>query len=99
MPRRVKCCGQVRPAEELDSPFNLRDAGNQFMYAARTKATHLWHRVRHIAESPIGSGSASINSPAVAYRFNGREYILIGSNVYAQFTHRGGDTLFAFALP
>ncbi len=94
-----KVLWQVRPAEELATPFDLRDAGGQFIYATRTKATHFWHRVRHIAESPIGSGSASINSPAVAYRYNGREYILIGSNVFEQFTHRGGDTLFAFALP
>ncbi len=91
-----KVLWNVHPTDVIVSPFDAREVTGQLAYAVAKRFSGLWHRARH---TESGFGDAMINSPPIAYRMNGREYILIGSNEFHGYTHAGGDTLFAFTLP
>jgi alcohol dehydrogenase (cytochrome c) len=86
----------VRPGDTVLAHFDVHDRAEQFLSALKIEAQHVIHHVRHQAEP---AGHEDIHAPPIAYRIDGREYIVIASHVYAHDGLPGGNGIFAFALP
>ncbi|MGH7727698.1 MAG: pyrroloquinoline quinone-dependent dehydrogenase [Vulcanimicrobiaceae bacterium] len=90
-----KVLWQVTPGSAVLSHFDVRDRALHVVSAIIQKVTSVWRRVRHHADDNFEDNRA----PPVAYRADGREYIVVVSDLYGHSPRAGGDTVFAFALP
>lgn len=87
---------QVRPGESVLGRFDVRDRVSHIASAINHASMRIWHRVRHQPDY----GLEDIHAPPIAYRINGREYVVIATDVFDPNGAGGnGNTVFAFALP
>lgn len=84
-----KLLWSVNPGNELPQRFGVRELVMHVAYQAT--------RLRH--PKSWFNADGDIHAPAIAYRMNGREYILIAASLFERSGRTGGDTVFAFALP
>jgi alcohol dehydrogenase (cytochrome c) len=85
----------VNPGDALVSSAGLRERAVHLVSAINVSVRRFWRRLRHTTDY----SSEDIHAPAIAYRMDGHEYVVITSDVYERGSRPGGNTVFAFALP